>query len=445
MYNIIAYYNHKKGRFYFIIFNSNFKDTNFDFDRTKAFRKGSKIYVNAFFIEDIQTCPKCNSSNISKNGYVYKNVLHCTDHINLIYVKCHIQRYKCKDCFCIFKESETFSIPNGNLSRASIIIILEKLRYATSTFESVARDLHISRQDVINVFDRYFTYSPGELPEIISFDEKHVNKSMTDNSYLFVIVDFVNKCIYDILPSRHKEKLEKYFQKIPKSERDKVKYITMDMWEPYKMVAKMYFKNAKIAVDSFHVMENINRAMNKVRTTVMQKFNQNTDLLEDNHIFYYFLKKFHFFFTMEFDDITDKPIKVPKLKTKLVKEEILKYLLSIDDRLNEAYKLTSKYREFNRCANIKNCSEELEDLIDLFLSSKISHFFEVGKTLLKWKDEIINSFTIINDRRLSNGLIEGLNSIISQINMNGKGYSNFFRFKLRIIYVINKNLTIKNK
>ena len=267
---------------------------------------------------------------------------------------------------------------------------------------------------------------------------------MTDNAYLFIIVDFVNKKIFDILPSKHKEKLEKYFQKTPKIQRDTVKYITMDMWEPYKKVAQTYFKNAKIAVDSFHVMENINRAMNKVRTTVMQKFNQNTDLLEDNHIFYYFLKKFHFFFTMEFDDITNKPIKVPILKTKLNKEQILKYLLSIDERLNEAYKLISKYREFNRCANINNCSKELEELIDQFLSSKISYFFEVGKTLLNWKEEIINSFIIINDRRLSNGLIEGLNSIINQININGKGYSNFYRFKLRIIYVINKNLTIKN-
>lgn len=434
----------KKGRLYFIIFDTYFKDTNFDLSRTKISYKNHKLYVNAYFIEETKCCPKCNSFNISKNGYIYKNILHCTNHINLIHVKCNIQRYKCKDCLCIFRESETFSIPNGNLSRASVIIILEKLKYATSTFESVAKDLHISRQNVINIFDKYFSYSPGKLPEILSFDEKHVNKSMTDYAYLFVMVDFANKYIYDILPSKHKEKLEKYFHKIPKIERDKVKYITMDMWDPYKNVAKMYFKNAKIAVDSFYVMENINRAMNKVRTTVMQKFNQNTEILEDNHIFYYFLKKFHFFFTMEFDDITDKPIKVPKLKTKYNKDEILKYLLSIDDRLNEAYKLTSKYREFNRCANINNCKEELEELINLFLSSKISYFFEVGKTLLKWKDEIINSFIMINNRRLPNGLIEGLNSIISQINMNGKGYSNFDRFKLRIIYIINKNLTIKN-
>ena len=362
----------------------------------------------------------------------------------MIYVKCHIQRYKCKDCSCIFKENETFSMPNGNLSRPSIIVLLEKLKYASNTFESVARDLHISRQDVINIFDKYFTYTPPTLPEVLSFDEKHVNKSMTDNAYLFVMVDFINKKIYDILPSRHKEKLEKYFQKIPKKERDNVKYITMDMWDPYRKVSKMYFKNAKIAVDSFHVMENINRAMNKVRTTVMQKYNQNTEILENNHKYYYFLKKYHYFFTMEFDDITNNLIKVPKLKTKYHKTELLKYLLSIDERLEEAYRLTAKYREFNRTANINNCALELDNLIDLYLASKISYFFEIGKTLLNWREEIINSFIMINNRRLSNGLIEGLNSIISQININGKGYSNFFRFKLRIIYVINKELKVKN-
>ena len=111
------------------------------------FYKDHKTYVNAFFIEENQICPKCKSSNISKNGYVYKNVLHCTNHINLIHVKCHIQRYKCKDCSCIFKEKETFSAPHGNLSRASIIILLDKLKYATSTFESVARDLNIYKQE----------------------------------------------------------------------------------------------------------------------------------------------------------------------------------------------------------------------------------------------------------------------------------------------------------
>lgn len=92
------------------------------------------------------------------------------------------------------------------------------------------------------------------------------------------------------------------------------------------------------------------------------------------------LKKFDYFFTKEFDDICDSPIRVQKSKTKLHKNEIMKYLLDIDIKLNEAYELTSKYREFNRTANINNCKEELDELIDLFLSSSLEQFKEVNNT-----------------------------------------------------------------
>ena len=246
---------------------------------------------------------------------------------------------------------------------------------------------------------------------------------------------------------------------IPREKRLKVKYITMDKWETYRDVSKVMFPNAKIAVDSFHVMQNINRAMNKIRYTIMTKYNKKTENLEDNNIYYYFLKKFEYFFTMEFDKIPTFPLKVQKLKTTMYKSEIIKFLLSIDDKLTLAYKLTSKYREFNKTANYQNCSMELEELINLFINSELEDFIKVGRTLINCKDEIINSFITIDEcltipntkddipvpRRLSNGPIEGINRIIEQIKINGKGYQNFKRFKYRVIYAINKDLIINGK
>ena len=64
----------------------------------------------------------------------------------------------------------------------------------------------------------------------------------------------------------------------------------MDMWEPYLDVAKRYFRNAKIAIDSFHIMRTINNAMNSVRISVMQRYNLKTENIEDNHNYYYILK-----------------------------------------------------------------------------------------------------------------------------------------------------------
>ena len=435
-----------------------FKQSNLDFDKSSFCHKKDYIFVNAYFIPEDEKCPVCDSDSLYKNGHTYKTVKHCVYRTNLILVKCNFQIYKCKVCHHIFREKNTFSPYNFSLSYESIMAILDDLKSPNSSFESIAKSFHISKQNVIDVFDYFYTYTPPTtLPQIISFDEKHIGKAITDHKYLFVMVDWKNKKIYDILQSRDKATLWKYFGKIPKESRDKVEYITMDMWASYKDVASFFFRNAKIAVDSFHVMENINRAMNRVRCSVMAKFNKKTENIEDNHLYYYLLKKFDYFFTKEFDDICDLPIRVQKLKTKLHKNEIMKYLLDIDIKLNEAYELTSKYREFNRTANINNCKEELDELIDLFLSSSLEQFKEVGNTLFTWKNEIINSFITINDsltipknkydqpkeRRLSNGLIEGLNSIIEQIKINGKGYTNYERFKKRIIYVINKELVIK--
>lgn len=95
------------------------------------------------------------------------------------------------------------------------------------------------------------------------------------------------------------------------------------------------------------------------------------------------------------------------------------------------------------------------DKVNYITMDMWSSYKDVANTLYTWRNEIINSFITINnafailkksnevptERRLSNGLIEGLNSIIEQI--SGKGYSNYERFKKRIIYVINKELTIK--
>ena len=436
-----------------------FKHTNLDFDRSKPCELPNAIIIDAFFIPENEVCPICSSTNLSKNGHIKKTIKHCTYYMKLIILKCNIQLYKCKDCNHSFQEKVTISPPNMSLSYESIYAILDRLQYSNESFESVAKQMHISKQNVINTFDSFYQYSPSEkLPEIISFDEKHIGKAISDKKYIFIMLDWKTKKIYDILPSRDKHTLYKYFNKIPREAREKVKYITIDMWETYRDVSKTFFKNALIAVDSFHVMENINRAMNKVRCSIMAKYNKKTDNLEDNDPYYYLLKKFDYFFTMDYSDITDNYIKIPKFKTSFHKSSLLKYLLSIDEKLKEAYSLTAKYREFNRTANITNCYEEMEEIITMFTSSSIDQFKEIGNMIINWKNEILNSFITIEDcltipkrkndepvpRRLSNGPIEGINSIIEQIKINGKGYTNFNRFKRRVIYVINKDLTIKN-
>ena len=139
------------------------------------------------------------------------------------------------------------------------------------------------------------------------------------------------------------------------------------------------------------------------------------------------LKKFHYFFVKNYEDIYSGDIKIHKINAKWRKDEILKYLLIIDTDLKYAYHLKERYREFNLTADYETCDEELS---------------EFGKIIRNWKIEIKNSFIRVNGRRLSSGAIEGVNSRIKTIIKNANGYTNFGRLRNKIIYSINKNETI---
>lgn len=274
---------------------------------------------------------------------------------------------------------------------------------------------------------------------------------MTDKAYIFVIADFLQNNIYDILPSRHKHYISRYFSKIPIEYRKNVKYITIDMWDTYRDVCEIYFSWAKIAIDSFHVVKLIQKALDRIRLTVMNKYNNGSDDLLKNHEYYYMLKKYHYILFSNFDDLSDDIRYNRKLHSWMDKHQIRRYLLNIDEILKKGYWLAQQYLEFNKTTSYENCREELEQLIDDFYNSKLPTFIDGAKTLSTWKEYIINSFIMVDSlngiskRRLSNGPIEGINSQIERINVNSYGFTNFFRFRNRCIYAINKNVPIKNR
>ena len=216
------------------------------------------------------------------------------------------------------------------------------------------------------------------------------------------------------------------------------------MWYTYRYLAELRFENAKIAVDSFHVIKHLNEAMISIRIKIMNKYNKKTSSLLSNDMYYYMIKKFHYFFVKEFDDIYSGPIKIRKLKTKWDKHEIRKYLLSIDPDLEYAYYLKEKYREFNLTADYKTCDEEFDKLIEEFRNSHLEEFREFGKLIKRWRKYIKNSFIRVNNKRLSNGPMEGINSRIKTILKSANGIKKFFRLRNRVIYSINKDVPLRN-
>lgn len=158
-----------------------------------------------------------------------------------------VQNLQNPDCRKSFTERNLFAFSGFSTSYATIQNIMFDLKNPHMSYKDVAEKNVISITQVQRYFDSYINAPrPLHLPENIGIDEVHSDMAKYGSAYICVLVDNTRRELFDILPSRSKWELEKYFDLFPKTERDKVKYMTIDMWEPYCDASRLQFKNAHI-------------------------------------------------------------------------------------------------------------------------------------------------------------------------------------------------------
>lgn len=63
--------------------------------------------------------------------------------------------------------------------------------------------------------------------------------------------------------------------------------------------------------------------------------------------------------------------------------------------------------------------------------------------LTNWHEEIINSFTLTNGKRINNSYMESKNRVLSRLIFNANGFKNFERTRNRMLYYLNPNDTFR--
>lgn len=170
----------------------------------------------------------------------------------------------------------------------------------------------------------------------------------------------------------------------------------------------------------------------------MRKYAQNKKSLE-----YRLLKHRYKILLKSGNDIDHEVFKYDKLLEHYVTENmILESLLSFDDELKQAYNAKEEYLIFDQVtkeeANNSDKRKEFNNVIKRFKHTQVEESISVAQTLSNWKEEILNSFIWINNRRISNGPVEGKNNYIKKILSNANGMTNFQRARNRILYSQNK-------
>ena len=120
----------------------------------------------------------------------------------------------------------------------------------------------------------------ASLPKSMNWDKFKATKD-TKGKMAFIITDNDIGNLFDIQDSRKSIDLNKYFRRYSKTERDKVKHISIDFYSGYIFLAKKLFKNAKISIDRFHIVIQAYNALNSTRVKLCYKYNPNYNKLKD--------------------------------------------------------------------------------------------------------------------------------------------------------------------
>ena len=405
-------------------------------------RTDNNVFINVTLTKKIKPCPCCGSLNANIKDYKIKKITHSIFNTNNTYINYRCRRFICNDCHKSFLEDNPFIAARQRISNATIIQVLKDCKRLNYTFTSIGEKNHISTSSVVNIFGQYVTMYPGSLPRVLSIDEFYLGKTW-DNKFACIFIDWETSQIIDIFPSRKKFKLYSYMQYINRSEFSNVKYVSIDMNPTYRDFAYHHFKNCLVMVDSFHVVKNINDALRNVRIHVMYK--QDKDSVN-----YYLLKHWNHLLMKRKGGIEDNiPQYNKKIGYAINKPQILELMLRIDPLLKNAYEWKEDYLDFNEDYTYKNAAKRYDELYNELVKLNMNEFKDVVGFLKNWRTEILNSFILIGQRRISNGPIESINGRIKVLLKTSLKYKNFERLRSRIMYCINKDslplLTNKKK
>lgn len=390
-----------------------------------------KLCVNIF------SCPYCKGK-LKIHGYSQTNLRHsvvANKQCNIVYMR---RRYYCKECKITISENNPFCNTGENITFATKANILEDLKNPGETYSVVAQRYNVSVTTVIRIFDKHVNLGRKAMPEVLSMDEHYFPNSDYDSLYCVLLMDFKTGEIVDVLPSRKKLNVTQYFSHIKystrdiktfRSELDNIKYVSIDLYDNFRDVIRNLMPEAIICADSFHVLKHLTEDFDKVRKNCIKSAN--------NEQLKLLLMKFKYIFRHNYN--LDKPAKYNKsLGRYATFWEIREILFEAFPRLRVAYNLKELYIKFNQENTKEQAAACFDEVRQMFADSSISEYDEFVTLLTNWKQEIVNSFTIIYDRRINNSYIEAKNRQMERLMYNANGFSNFERTRNRILYCLNK-------
>ena len=348
------------------------------------------------------SCPHCQSSNLVGFGRREQMVKDLPMHGRRVGLYIDTRRYQCRGCGKTFYEVLP-EIDEKRLMTKRLAQWMGK-QAIKRTFASIAEEVGCTEFTVRSVFSDYVNELEKtirfETPKWMGIDEIHLIKPRG------VIANIQNNTIVELLPNRNKDTVVRFLHHLEGKER--IQYVAMDMWTPYRDAVRAVIPQAEIVVDKFHVVRMANDAMERVRKSLRESLTpkQRRGLMHDRFVL---LKRER--------DLNDKE------------------RLNLDGwtknypALGEAYRLKEDFYGIYESGAPEEAMRRYEAWYR-GISTEISPYFtDLIRAFTNWQPFILNYF----GHPITNAYTESLNSLIRVMSRLGRGYS-FEALRAKILF-----------
>ncbi len=259
-----------------------------------------------------------------------------------------------------------------------------------------------AEREMLSILDRAYPVDLSNRRFLI-IDEKHLG---VGQRYITCVIDGKGEILY-MARGRSNDVLAEFFERMTAEQQASVEAVSIDRGNAYYHAVKQYLPHAKICFDPFHIISNVNEAINEVRRTAhLYAHSINRSFVKGSRFLLVYARE----------------------KLSLDKLARLDAVFEHNVPICKAYWLKEQLRGIYKSCQEDSADYLLDHWFEMANQSKLSPFTKLARTMKKRKEQIINFFKY----KLSSGRIEGLNSTIELISRKMRGISSIHHLFLKL-------------
>jgi transposase len=352
-------------------------------------------------------CPGCGH-RMSPNKQIHRTVYDLPQGTALcVLIDIETQQGQCPRCH----RSKTF-LPVEVEEKATATKRLKHFASALCRFMTAKEVSHILpfSDDTIRRWDKEILeqqFGEVDLSNVtkLQIDEKSIGKH---HKYITLVLDEETGELLFMAKGKSSESLTPFFEQMPDNIRRQIIVACMDRTAAYKSVVQKFCPQAEIVYDKFHIVKNLNDAVDEVRREETRKAEEEKKPIVKGE---------------RYNILRNSENLKPEQRISL------QALLDLNENINSAYMLKESFRGFWVYRYLACAKKFLGWWMSLALESKLRPLIRFGTGLLGDSRELLNILKF----GMTNAAMERFNNTVARVIARGFGYSDqrYLFLKLR--------------